>query len=179
MAKRKPRFRDIPKFTRSGSYEVDVSLAYLPQHMKTYVEEYGLDMNPDFQRGHVWSEEQQIRFIEFILRGGTSARLIYFNCPHWHNGGREDFVLVDGKQRLEACRRFMENKIPAFGYLYKDYSDKPDMLDARLRFNVNDLKTRAQVLQWYIDLNAGGVVHTTEEIEKVRRLLEEEKHEHS
>lgn len=141
MAKKsKLSFRDIPKFTRSGSYEIDVSLSYLPDQMKTYIDEYELDMDPDFQRGDM-----------------------------------KNFVLVDGKQRLEACRRFSNNEIPVFGHFLKDYNDKPDLMDARLRFNVNNLKTRAEVLQWYIDLNSGGVVHTTDEIEKVKKLLEKEK----
>lgn len=41
--------------------------------------------------------------------------------------------------------------------------------------NVNNLKTREEVLQWYIDFNAGGTVHSKEEIDRVKKLLEEEK----
>jgi hypothetical protein len=40
---------------------------------------------------------------------------------------------------------------------------------------MTDSKTRAEVLQWYLDLNTGGVVHTDEEIAKVERMLEAEK----
>jgi hypothetical protein len=40
---------------------------------------------------------------------------------------------------------------------------------------VNDLKTREEVLQWYLDLNSGGVVHTEEELNRVREMLEKEK----
>jgi hypothetical protein len=40
---------------------------------------------------------------------------------------------------------------------------------------VNDLKTKAEVLQWYLDINSGGVVHTETELEKVKRLLTKEK----
>lgn len=42
-----------------------------------------------------------------------------------------------------------------------------------LRFNVNDLKTEKKVLQWYIDMNAGGTPHTTEEIERVKKMITE------
>ena len=37
---------------------------------------------------------------------------------------------------------------------------------------INNLKTRGQVLEWYLQLNDRGVVHTKEELDKVRRLLE-------
>jgi hypothetical protein len=86
---------------------------------------------------------------------------------------RGEFVLVDGKQRLDAIAAFMENRVKAFGTYYKDYEDRLRTLDG-IKVNVNDLKTRAEVLQWYLDLNTGGVVHTTAEINKVKVLLEEE-----
>ena len=30
------------------------------------------------------------------------------------------------------------------------------------------------MLQWYIEFNSGGVVHTKEELDRVRKLLEDE-----
>jgi len=38
---------------------------------------------------------------------------------------------------------------------------------------VNNLKTRKEVLQWYIEFNSGGTVHTDAEIQRVKKLLEE------
>lgn len=86
-------------------------------------------------------------------------------------------VLVDGKQRLEAVRKFMRNELPIFdGYYLKDCEPKIlRMTDADLVFSVNNLKTRKEVLQWYLDLNDGGVLHTEEELAKVRSLLKKEK----
>jgi len=37
------------------------------------------------------------------------------------------------------------------------------------------LEKAGEVLQWYLDFNSGGVVHTEEELKKVRELLESEK----
>ncbi len=84
-------------------------------------------------------------------------------------------VLVDGKQRLHAALRFMRNEIPAFGTLKDDYEDNLPLSSTSLYFNINSLKTKAEVLQWYLDLNTGGVVHTNDEIEKVKKMLEAEK----
>lgn len=42
-----------------------------------------------------------------------------------------------------------------------------------LRLNVNNLKTEKEVLQWYIDMNVGGTPHTLEEIERVKKMIEE------
>lgn len=131
-----------------------------------------LDLEPDFQRAHVWTPEQQVSYVEYILHGGESGKELYFNCAGWMRDWRGPYVIVDGKQRLEAVRRFMRNEIPAFGRRLEEYRDKPDMITARFSWNVAALETRREVLQWYIAFNRGGTVHTAEEIAKVQRLLD-------
>ena len=149
---------------------------YPPRRVKDYEEDIGLELDPDFQRGHVWSEEQQKRYVEFVLRGGRSAKEIYFNCKGWQREYEGPVVLVDGKQRLEAVRKFLRNELVIFdGKYYKDFEDRLDTIRHSFKFYINDLETRKEVLQWYIDINDGGVVHTTEEIDKVKKLLEKEK----
>lgn len=133
-----------------------------------------VDLDPDFQRGHVWTEQQQIAFVEFGLRGGTSARTIFFNSTEFYKG--EPIEIVDGKQRLEAVARFLRNEIPAYGTLYEEYEDDLWMshMGASFRVCVNRLQTRAEVLQWYLEINDGGIAHTSEEIKRVRELLRKE-----
>lgn len=162
-------YRDIPQFTRDASYAVDVTLDYIEDAIQRYQKDYGLDLNPDFQREHVWTEKQQIAYVEFLLRGGRSSRDIYFNHPGWMRSMKGNMVLVDGKQRLQAVHRFLTNEIPAFGTLYKNFEGRPGLIT--LKFHVNTLQTREEVLQWYIDMNAGGTPHTDEEIEKVRQMM--------
>lgn len=170
------RFRNIPQLTDyGGASQTDVSLSYLEQYLQSLLDD-GMDLNPDFQRGHVWTEEQQIRFVEFQLRGGVSGRLIFLNCSNWHKVAKpKDFVLVDGLQRITANLRFLRNEIPAFGTYYKDFEDRlPAMTGPSLRFVINDLPTRAAVLQWYLELNDGGTPHSQEELDRVRALLKAE-----
>ncbi len=171
-------FKEIPQFTKTSSYAVDHEWAYLEEAVERYVETYQFDMGEsDFQRAHVWTDLQQIRFVEYVLKGGRSGTDIYVNVRGWQ--GLRDvgpMQLVDGKQRLTAVLRFLRNEIPVFGGSYrKDFKETRFPLHCRFRWNVNDLKTRAEVLQWYLDMNAGGTVHTDEEIEKVQGLLAAEK----
>lgn len=171
------KYSDIPMFTRDGDYEVNIPLEYLEGKIKEFEKDYSLELNPDFQRGNVWTEEQQIAYVEFYLRGGKTARVIYFNCPYWtdYEPEKYDFGMqcVDGLQRLTALRRFINNEIKAFDTYHKDFEGSPRMCNDGLRFNINDLKTRKEVLQWYLDMNNGGTVHTKEEINKVKRMIEE------
>lgn len=168
------RFEDIDKFTTDGGWECNYRWDSAIDTLEEWVKEDRLNLNPDFQRFHVWTEEQQIAFVEFFLRGGKTGRVIYFNHPGWQRNYAGEFVLVDGKQRIEALRRFRDNEIKVFGSYLKEYTDKISWTDYTIRINVNTLQTRAEVLQWYIDMNAGGTPHTSEEIEKAKWLLKKE-----
>lgn len=47
------KFSDIPTFLSSGNYEIDVPLDFIKRQLKRFEEDYGLELNPDFQRGNV------------------------------------------------------------------------------------------------------------------------------
>lgn len=133
------KFRDIPKLTSVRGYNINVFLHQLKRIIDEYLES-GLEMNPDFQRGHVWTETQQIRYVEYFLRGGISARTIYFNSPNFLMG-ELPFVLVDGLQRITALLRFLNNEIKAFGLYYREFEGRTDL---NLVFIVNDLKNKGR-----------------------------------
>jgi len=167
-------YRDIPKFTGEGHYHFDADLKYLIEWLDEHINKQGLELNPDFQRGNVWTEKQQISYIEFLLRHGNTGRDLYFNHPGWMTSFQGEFVCVDGLQRITSVMKFMDNKLPVFGgYYYKDI-DKIPSFDIALRIHINDLKTRKEVLQWYLEFNSGGTVHTEEELNKVRKMIESE-----
>ena len=165
------RFKDINQFTSDGSYRIDVSWDYLETWLEQH-REIGLELNPDFQRAHVWTDDQYRAFVEFVLRGGIGSKELRFNSPGWMRGHSGTLVLVDGKQRLEAVRKFMRDELPIFGgHLFSDFKDRMRMLVASFSVRINDLPTMAMVLQWYLDINGGGIAHTDEELDKVRELL--------
>jgi hypothetical protein len=168
-------FKSIPQFIESGNWECDFDLDSLFPQLKRWREAYGLDLDSDFQRLHIWTEEQQVAWLKFFLRGGKTGKTLYFNCAMF--GGRpesgtkinDEMVLVDGKQRLESLRRFVYDELEVFGSKFSEFTDR--FRAQSLKINMNVLKTRAEVIRWYIELNAGGTPHTAEEIEKAKRLL--------
>ena len=173
---RKLSYQDIPQFPRA-SYEIDVAWEYTERQLRGWQEDYACDLSPDYQRGHVWTEAQQCAFVEYMLQGGEVGKAIVWNCEEWHTvpapGAKME--LVDGKQRLEATRKFMRNELRAFGQLRSEFA-------GRMRWHVTGLKwrvcalDRAGVLRFYLSLNGGGTPHTTEELERVRALLAQAEH---
>jgi len=176
------KFSDIPQYIETGSWECNYSFESLVKTIENWCtttedSDTLLEMNPDFQRGHVWTEQQQIAFVESVLRGGAkNARVIYLNNPNWMryiDRPYKDFVCVDGLQRYTAIKRFIRNEIKAFEYYYNEFEDNLRMKHD-MKININDLPTRKDVLEWYIQFNSGGTIHTEEEIERVKKLLEAE-----
>jgi hypothetical protein len=166
------KFSDIPHFPNIH-YSVSVDWKYLDSVIDRYVKEHKLNVNPDFQRGHIWTEEQQIAYIEFMLKVPTSGQHIYFNHPGWMSTFQGEFVLVDGLQRLTAALKFMHNELRAYGHYYKEFEGHMDSC-VQFIFNIGKLQTRKDVLKWYVDFNAGGTPHSAEEIKRVQDLLTKE-----
>jgi len=171
-----PFLHDIPQFPRAY-YNVDVGWAYLEEHLARMDERHGgkmggVNLDPPFQRAHVWTEAQQIAYVEYQLRGGDVAKRVIFNSPDWMTTFRRTTVLIDGKQRLEAVRKFMRGELPAFGHKLDDYPDRTMLTSQYLQISVVKLATEREVLQLYLNINAGGTPHTQDELDRVRAMLD-------
>ena len=102
-----------------------------------------LNLQPDFQRGEVWSVSKQKRLIDTILRG--------WKIPPIHVVSSDDTGIdevLDGQQRLAAIRDFVLGKFTIDGKI-KPYNEAIKALDGltyeqlpekvRLRFNRYDI----------------------------------------
>jgi uncharacterized protein with ParB-like and HNH nuclease domain len=174
------KFSDIPQFTTDGYYQVEYNLVRFVKYLQEEVEEYGLQLNPDFQRGHVWTEQQQIDWLEYFLMGGKSGNVIYLNNPFLHRYREPkpneygDYVCVDGLQRITSIQKFVSNEIKVFGSYFKEYEEPVRMIKHNIKVNINDLRTKSEVLKWYIGMNSGGTPHSKSEIERIEELLDKE-----
>lgn len=61
-----------------------------------------IDLNPTFQRRSAWTDKKQSLFIESLILGLPIPQLILAESPT----RRGSFIVIDGKQRLLAIRRF-------------------------------------------------------------------------
>lgn len=166
-------------------YTIDASFRYIEHQLDGYAKDWGgLNLDPDFQRGHVWTDDQRIAFMEGIFRGavGDSQRIIQFNAPHWdgenHDGDLPNEIqIVDGLQRLTTVRMFMAGEIEIFGGLKASDLDgshfSVNRPNYRLQFAMHNFANRADLLRYYLSINSGGTPHSQSEIERVRKLLED------
>ena len=133
-----------------------------------------MDLSPDYQRGDVWTDDQASEFVGFLLRTGRSAPLVPLIFIQRDDKFIDGDEVIDGKQRLTSIHRWINNKIPAHvdgrKVWYRDTNamERSGLPHSKVAYV--DL-TRAQRLEFYLLLNAGGTVHTEAEIDKVRDIL--------
>lgn len=166
-----------------SNYAVDFQMHRLKPQFVRYAEDYGsFEYCPDFQRGHVWTRDKQIAFIEAIAKNSIPKSLltITLNCPDFEDdrekGDLSGFCIIDGLQRVTAVQEFVEGKFKVFGgtvgyddFDYSSFSYKRICI----RVQVFTFKWKKDLLKYYIAINSGGVVHADTEIERVKKLLEE------
>lgn len=166
-------WKDIPQRTREGSYGVDFAWEDLEHSIERYIKNYNLDLCPDFQRGHVWTMEQRIAYLESKFSGGVQSDIIRFNHPEWQRSYEGQMVCVDGLQRLTTALMFLRDEIGIFGgHTRSQISGGRIPGVVTFRIIINNLRTRAAVLQWYLELNSGGTPHSRDEIQRVTALYE-------
>jgi hypothetical protein len=139
------------------------------------------ELCPDFQRGHCWSHEKQMAFVAAMLRG-NAPMLVRFNNPSYgerreeqtQDIGYNDMCCIDGLQRLTALRDFVSGKFRVFGCTAQELDGTSFGLKRAhytFKVEVHSFVNRKELLQFYLDLNDGGVVHSAEELARVRGLL--------
>jgi hypothetical protein len=177
-AKRIRTFEDVPKLigaTIQGHQ--DHETMYWSRIDAFYVgdSDHKIVLDPEFQRGHVWTEEQQRRFVEYALHGGQESCVVIFNVkrtkPTW------TFTCVDGLQRLTAVYRFMHDQLTVFDGLtcssmvkHSEFKKFP-WTDFRFTVSTTYLSD-IDVLRFYLELNSNGTPHSVEEIARVQTLIE-------
>jgi hypothetical protein len=116
---------------------------------------------PEFQRPIVWTQDQQIRFIESIWYGFDLGTYTYVE---W-NIDPYRFMLIDGQQRLTAIQNYITDVFEVFGGHYSEL-EKPDQIRfRRTKFPSYAYrgKTERELREMYDLLNFSGTPHTEDQ----------------
>lgn len=133
----------------------------------------GLEFNPDYQRGYVWSDEDKQRYLDSVFQGRELGRFLFVTHPY----PRKTEVL-DGKQRLSCLWDFWTSQLTYRGKYFHQLSEQDAHLFRARSVQFADLSStrmsRADLLQIFLEVNAAGVPQTEEHLAHVRALLEQE-----
>ncbi len=122
-----------------------------------------IDFAPYFQRKYVWDSEKASYFIESILLGTEIPPIVLFD-----DGTKNE--VIDGRQRYETIKRFLENKFSLdakglkslTGFVDLHYSELPESVKSEFK------NTKIRILQFSI-VNEPSL--TAEQEDKVKKEI--------
>lgn len=123
---------------------VPLSLAVEARRAKGLVEELDdglVDLAPPYQRGSVWTEDQQVELVRSLLARTPIPAIIVNNraTPAWlqangtspREAGGPPYAVVDGRQRMEALRAWFRGDlaVPASWFADDEVAETVDTDD--------------------------------------------------
>lgn len=144
---------------------------------------FNIDLDPSFQRRPVWNDKKQSLFIESLILGLPIPQLILAEAP----GRRGSYIVIDGKQRLLALRRFGSADSAGQGPLklsglselrrlnkktYTDLLSDNDLAEDRAAFEnsairtlvIRNWKSEEYLYEVFLRINTGSVKLSPQEL---------------
>lgn len=157
--------------------------------------EYGLDLNPSYQRGSVWTNEQRMNLVRSWL-GGVPIPAVTINDRF--KATRDDsngvYAVIDGKQRIETTLAWFDGELAVPASWFDDEfiestietDDGPYITSKGLtrsgkalfnmyaRLNVIEVAvpTIQEEAELYVMLEQSGTPQTAEDVANAQRIAE-------
>lgn len=156
--------RDIKLFYNNLTIE---SLIYYHYH-------FGIDFDPDYQRGYVWDQKNKELLLDSIFKNIDIGKfvLIHLSDEEWYKRGI-GYEILDGKQCLSTLIEFYENKLSYKGKYYNDLSrmDKRTFNNHKIAVAEVRETDKKTVLKYFLMLNRTGKSMDESHLAEVENML--------
>jgi uncharacterized protein with ParB-like and HNH nuclease domain len=133
----------------------------------------GVDFDVDYQREHVWTLDDKVALIDSIYNNIDIGKFLFAERSMGHEG--KLYEIIDGKQRLTAICEFYEGRFMYNGFYFAELSnaDKSKFEGHGIAWGYLQNPTKKAVYETFIKLNTSGRPMKNEDIDKVKKLLDE------
>lgn len=135
---------------------------------------FGVDFDPEYQRGYVWSPEDKELLIDSVFRNIDIGKFVFVKVPDDEWSRRQVlYEILDGKQRLSTFIEFYENRITYKGKYFNELSgtDKGVFLRHSVSFAEIDSADKKTILKHFLMLNRTGKAMDEIHLQKVEEML--------
>lgn len=138
--------------------------------------DYGIDLEPDYQRGNVWTDAQKVALIDSVFRNIDIGKftIIKRNWGKDPNKPETPFMyeMLDGKQRITALYEFYTGKFKYKGlYFYEMHPrDREHFKHYSISESETEPLTDEQKYRYFLKLNTTGMPVDKKHLRKVREL---------
>lgn len=155
----------------------DIHLSFHNKTIESLIHTYhtfGIDMDPEYQRGYVWTEADKQYLLESVFVNADIGKFVLANRTEW-KPGLPMYEIVDGKQRLITLVDFFEGRLPYQGYFFEDLGSKDRNAFLNHLISYAEIKgaSHEDILRYFLFLNRGGKQMDVKHLEKVEKMLKE------
>ena len=137
---------------------------------------YGIDLNPVYQRGNVWTDAQKVALIDSVYKNIDIGKFTIIKRKWGDNPNKPEtpfmYEMLDGKQRLTALYEFYTSKLNyrSFYYYQMNPSDRNHFKYYSISYAETDPLTDEQKYRYFLKLNTTGTPVDKAHLRKVREL---------
>ncbi|WP_218396770.1 DUF262 domain-containing protein [Alteromonas lipotrueae] len=160
-------------FSRISSYTISYNIGTLLD----LIERRELELEPEFQRNFVWDKKTASLFIDSLLIGFPTPNMFF-----GRNSEREDFIVIDGLQRLKTIYFFVREEFTSQSQFRltglndrmwegMSFSELPRKYQRRLMNSlinatvVDDIDFNPNIVhELFYRINTGGIPLTNQEV---------------
>jgi hypothetical protein len=129
---------------------------------------FGLDLDPDYQRGLEWSDGDRQLLIESVFNKVDIGKVLLAK----DSTASTLYEVIDGKQRIDTLLKFHQDQFKYKGYYFSQLSlsDRYKFLDHTIQIAVLEKCSKAEKLDAFISLNTRGRDMSATHIKKVIKM---------
>jgi hypothetical protein len=162
----------------------DIFFQYMQRDMSGllnyYFQRHGIDLEPEYQRGNVWTIEQKRALIDSIFRNVDIGKIAIIKRP-WGDipntpATPKLYEMLDGKQRMTALVEYFTGQFDYRGKYFRDLclSDQNHFKHYTVAVAETNPLTNEQKYRYFLKLNTTGTPVDEAHMEKVAGMLKEE-----
>jgi hypothetical protein len=170
-------FKDIPQFKQNE----DMRLQFYQTSISSFsslVYYFGVNTEPDYQRGLVWTLEDKQKLIDSIFKGIDIGKFVFIQKDYDRKKNETEhlYEILDGKQRLTTIMEFWEDRFQYNGLFYSQMHpiDQAHFDGYSISQATVTNPTKEQIYRYFLRLNTGGKPMDESQFKKVEGLLTEE-----
>jgi hypothetical protein len=133
---------------------------------------FGIDLNPSYQRGNVWSLEDKVSLIDSIFNDIEIGRIVLMKRPY-EDRRNHMYEMIDGKQRLTTLLEFYEDRFEYKGLKFSQMhpADQGHFGQKQMAVIEAPEMSEQEILEYFIRVNTSGRPVNPEHLDKVKNMI--------
>lgn len=152
----------------------ELFIQFMQQSVSSLIHKYfnhrGVDMDPSYQRGFVWTDKQKEELLDSIFNYIDIGKFVFVSMPYELES--YNYQILDGKQKLKTIVDFYTDQFKYKGFYYSELPWEMKNVFCNKNISVGEVRGRTYdeslVKEYFIKLNTSGTPMSKEHLYKIK-----------